>query len=588
MDFNAIYHRSNDNYCYPLNDNQLIINIKTGYDIKYVNIIQGDPFSKGILGGEETWTGTPINIPFKKRLSNQLWWTTTLEPEFKRLKYYFELQTSTETWYFFEDGFLNKEQMELEGRKMQCFIFPWMNSADIFTPPTWVNETIWYQIFPDRFCNGSKENDPKGTLPWRTNGPVKKGDFYGGDFKGIYDKLDYLHDLGITGLYLTPINLSPSNHKYDTTDYLQLDPSFGTPEEFKQIVSKAHSLGIRVMLDGVFNHSSTQFAPWLDVCENGPKSSYYDWFMVNEWPFDTSGQAAKKKQYFSFAFYDGMPKLNTNNPEVIEYFLQVCEKWMTTYQIDGLRLDVANEVSHLFCKELRARLKSINKDFYILGEIWHDALPWLRGDEFDSVMNYPLTQGIKNYWIDSSLNKEYFEYTINLCYTRYMHQTNDVLFNLLDSHDTKRLRSEVNSIDEFFQQLALLFAMPGTPCLYYGTEIALEGDCDPDCRRCMPWEEIDLGKYKERIALVKNLISLRKAEPLLRCSNFHFPNTFKNQRILEFRKTNYCGNYIEILINCSNEDLMLASNGNVLFSRHYEDSVLLKHGILFRKGKSTS
>ena len=588
MDFNAIYHRSNDNYCYPLNDNQLIINIKTGYDIKYVNIIQGDPFSKGILGGEETWTGTPINIPFKKRLSNQLWWTTTLEPEFKRLKYYFELQTSTETWYFFEDGFLNKEQMELEGRKMQCFIFPWMNSADIFTPPTWVNETIWYQIFPDRFCNGSKENDPKGTLPWRTNGPVKKGDFYGGDFKGIYNKLDYLHDLGITGLYLTPINLSPSNHKYDTTDYLQLDPSFGTPEEFKQIVSKAHSLGIRVMLDGVFNHSSTQFAPWLDVCENGPKPSYYDWFMVNEWPFDTSGQAAKKKQYFSFAFYDGMPKLNTNNPEVIEYFLQVCEKWMTTYQIDGLRLDVANEVSHLFCKELRARLKSINKDFYILGEIWHDALPWLRGDEFDSVMNYPLTQGIKNYWIDSSLNKEYFEYTINLCYTRYMHQTNDVLFNLLDSHDTKRLRSEVNSLDEFFQQLALLFAMPGTPCLYYGTEIALEGDCDPDCRRCMPWEEIDLGKYKERIALVKNLISLRKAEPLLRCSNFHFPNTIKNQRILEFRKTNYCGNYIEILINCSNEDLMLASNGNVLFSRHYEDSVLLKHGILFRKGKSTS
>ncbi len=586
MDFNAVYHRSNDNYCYPLNDKQLIINIKTSYDVLYVNIIQGDPFSEGILGGGELWNGESVNIPFKKRLANQLWWTTTIEPEFRRLKYYFELKTKDETWYYFEDGFVSEEQMQLKGRKMQCFIFPWMNSSDIYSPPAWVNNTIWYQIFPDRFCNGSLENDPKSTLPWKSEPVTNHNAFYGGDLAGVLKKLDYLKDLGITGLYFTPINLSPSNHKYDTTDYFQLDPSFGTPEELKQLVKKAHDFGMYIMLDGVFNHSGSSFAPWLDVCENGPKSKYYDWFIINEWPFDKNGQASKKKQFFTFAFYDGMPKLNTNNSEVRNYLIQICETWIKEYQIDGLRLDVANEVSHVFCKELRIRLKKQNPNFYILGEIWHDALPWLHGDEFDSVMNYPLAQSIKNYWIDTSQTNESLEHTINLCYTRYMQQTNDVLFNLLDSHDTKRLRSEVATLDEFFQQLALLFAMPGTPCLYYGTEIALEGDYDPDCRRCMPWDDIADGKYKERIELVKTLISLRKSEPLLRCNNFHFPNSFKNPRVIEFQKVSWYDNYIEIIINCSNETLKLSEKGKLLFSRYYKNGNLLKDGILFRHIKA--
>ena len=119
MDFNAVYHRANDNYCYPLNEDELIINIKTGYDVKYVNIIQGDPFSAGILGGGETWNGQALNIPFKKRLKNQVWWTTTIKPEFKRLKYYFELQTENERWFDFEDGFVSEEQMNLSGRSRQ-------------------------------------------------------------------------------------------------------------------------------------------------------------------------------------------------------------------------------------------------------------------------------------------------------------------------------------------------------------------------------------------------------------------------------------------------------------------------------------
>lgn len=583
MDFNAVYHRTNDNYCYPLNEDELVINIKTGYDVKYVNLVQGDPFKSGILGGSESWSGEAVNIPFKKRLKNQLWWTTTMRPQFKRLKYYFELITETEKWYYFEDGCLSEEQMWMEGRSHQCFVFPWMNPADIPVTPSWVNDTIWYQIFPERFCNADPSINPEGTLPWRNKGSVRNDEFFGGDLQGIISKLDYLKELGISGLYLTPINESPSSHKYDTTDYRRIDPHFGSEETFRTLVEEAHKRQMKIMVDGVFNHCGSQFAPWQDVCRKGPESEYYDWFMINDWPFDQNGNAAQAGQYYSFAFYDSMPKLNTNNPRVREYLLEVCQMWVREYDVDGLRLDVANEISHVFCKQLRTRMKEIKPQLYILGEIWHDAMPWLRGDEFDAVMNYPLGESIKDFWIDKSLRNEDFEYTINRCYTGYMQQTNDVLFNLLDSHDTKRLRSDVKNLDEYFQQLAVLFAMPGSPCIFYGTEIAMEGSYDPDCRRCMPWEEIEAGKYKERMEIVKSLIHLRQEEPLLRNRNFHFPNRINRPRVIEFMKVAWEKSYVEVIINCEEEDVEVAMEGTILFKRHYIDNILLKNGILIRK-----
>lgn len=585
MDFNGVYHRANDNYCYALDEDKLIINIMTGYDVKEVNIYQGDPFKSGILGGGESWDGEKVNIAFKKRLKNQIWWTTTVEPEYKRLKYYFELITDTEKWYYFEDGFLSEVQMHLEGRSRQCFVMPWMNSSDIAVTPTWVNDTVWYQIFPERFCNGDESINPENTLPWREEGKVKNSEFFGGDIPGITKKLDYLQELGITGIYLTPINESPSSHKYDTTDYLKIDPHFGTEQDFKELVDRAHEKGIRIMVDCVFNHSGQKFAPWQDVVEKGPESEYYDWFIINEWPFNHKGGAAKKKQYYSFAFFDDMPKLNTNNEVVRRYFIDVCRKWVEDYGIDGLRFDVANEVSHTFLKELHSEMKTINKDIYLLGEIWHNAMGWLRGDEFDAVMNYPLGQSIKDFWIDKSLTGEDFEYTVNRCYTGYMQQTNDVLFNLLDSHDTKRLRSEVHSLDEFYQQLAVLFAMPGSPCIYYGTEIAMEGGHDPDCRRCMPWNKIEAGEFDERMEVIKQLIALRKNEKLLQSRNFHFPAEYKNPRLIHFTKVGWVDNFVEVLINCSEDEIEVLDGGEILFARHFENGKLLQNGILFRRNK---
>lgn len=583
MDFNAVYHRASDNYCYMADEDRLIINIETGYDVKYVNIVKGDPFANGILGGSEGWDGVAENIPYKKRLKNKLWWTTTIEPEYKRLKYYFEIITDTEKWYYFEDGFLNEKQFELEGRSRQCFVMPWMNASDVNRTPKWVNDTVWYQIFPERFCNGNPSNDPEGVKPWKEEGKVTNGEFYGGDLKGITNKIAYLKELGITGIYLTPINLSPSSHKYDTTDYEVIDPHFGTEEEFKELVECAHNAGIKVMLDGVFNHSGEQFAPWQDVRQKGPESEYFDWFFINKWPYDSAAWNAKNGDYYTFAFFDNMPKLNTNNPAVQEYFLSVCEKWVTTYKVDGIRLDVANELSHTFCKKLRERLKSIAPDVYILGEIWHDSIAWLRGDEFDAVMNYPLAESMKDFWLEKEATNDDFEMTINRLFTRYMQQTNDVLFNLLDSHDTKRLRSQVSGEGEFYQLLAILFAMPGSPCIYYGTEILMEGDYDPDCRRCMPWSKIEAGQFDKSIAIVKQLIALRQREELLRSRNFHFPRTYPNERLIQFLKAGWGKDGIEVLLNCSEEKQILEPGGEILFSLNASQKEILPEGILIRR-----
>ena len=582
MEFTGVYHKTSEQMSYALNDKELVVNLKTGYDVKQVFIIHGDPYDAGILGGNEKWNGTREEIVYKKRLSHQIWWTTTLVPPYKRCKYYFELRTDSEVWYYFEDGFLTEEQVNMEGRLLQYFIVPWMNPADVNRTPVWVNDTVWYQIFPDRFCNGRVDNDGEDVLPWQT-GPVKRTEKYGGDLEGIRQRLPYLEKLGVTGIYLNPIMEAETNHKYDTKDYTKIDPAFGDDETMKRLVTEAHGRGIRVMVDAVFNHCGRKFAPWLDVQEKGRESQYADWFMVQDWTDIRRHENTRDGRFYSFAFADWMPKLNTNNEEVIRYFCGVCEEWIRKYDIDGIRFDVGNEVSHYFLKRMRRHLKKIKPDIYLLGEIWHDAIQWLAGDEYDSVMNYPLMSGIHDFFLDSLADREEFERMVNRCYTMYMQQSNNVLFNLLDSHDTERLMNRFHDLDIFYQQLAVLFTLPGSPCIYYGTEIAMEGGFDPDCRRCMPWDEIDLGKYEDRIRQMQTLIRLRKTEKTFRSLHFHFLNEYGNKRCVHYIKLDECQHKIEVVLNCSEEPVHAGERGEILFSRRFEGGTLLPKGTLIRR-----
>lgn len=582
MEFTSVYHKTSEQMSYPLNEDELIVNLKTGYDVKRVFIYYGDPFEWGILGGKEQWKGKKEEVFYKKRLHHHLWWTTTLKPKFKRCKYYFELHTEEETWYYFENGFLTEQQIGMTGRMLQCFVVPWMNPADVNKTPDWVNDTVWYQIFPDRFCNGTPEKNGSDIEKWRT-GPVSNKERFGGNLEGIRQKLPYLHDLGISGIYLNPVMEAESTHKYDTRDYTKIDPHFGTNEEFTQLVEEAHALGIRIMVDAVFNHCGINFGPWKDVVEKRSKSRYADWFMIQDWDTVEKHGDTRDGRFYSFAFTDRMPKLNTNNPEVIRYLCQVCEKWIREFDIDGIRFDVGNEISHCFLKELRRHLRSIKPDLYLLGEIWHDASQWLQGDEYDSVMNYPLTSGIQDFFLDRTMEKDEFEYMVNRCYTMYMQQNNNVIFNLLDSHDTERLMNKCRDLDIFYQQLAVLFTMPGSPCIYYGTEIALEGAHDPDCRRCMPWEEIGSDENQERIASVRSLIHLRMQEDACRSLYFDFPHRYSQKRCVEYIKLDQAGKQIEVLLNCGEEPIEIQGEGEILFSRRCAGNILDVRGTLIRR-----
>lgn len=581
MNFAAVYHRTANQYCYPKDCDHLVIHIRTGYDVDRVFIHEGDPFLAGILGSMNRWTGIRTELVEQKELKHHLLWSITVTPQYKRSKYYFELWSGDEQWFYFEDGFYTEAEMNRPGKILAYFIFPWMNPVDILRTPDWVNRTVWYQIFPDSFCNGDPSINPEHVHPWKCEPITGHAPTYGGDLAGIISRLPHLQRLGVTGLYMTPVFKSRSNHKYDTANYRMVDPCFGTNDLLRELVDQAHERGIRVMLDCVFNHTGTDMMMWQDILKNGPASPYADWYMINKFPVLPDGNT-RDGRYYSFAFAERMPKLNTNNPEVRAYLLDTVRFWIETFDVDGLRLDVGNEISHLFIRELRTMVKAMKPDFYLLGEIWHDAAEWLQGDEYDSVMNYPFATVISNFWIYPEWTRKDFEYSINQAYTTYMEQANDVIFNLLDSHDTNRLIDKTGgNRDIFYQQLALLFTLPGSPCIYYGTEIIMEGSYDPDCRRCMPWEAIDRGDYDDRIRELSSLISLRKDHPAARSSRYHFTYELPGDRILEYVKES-SDEKIKVILNCESSAVSIPADSisPILYSRGYANGVLVPDGIL--------
>lgn len=436
---------------------------------------------------------------------------------------------------------------------------------------------LWYQIMPDRFCRGDMEPKRHPLRKWQDPKNIHFWDFYGGDLKGITQKLPYLQELGITGIYMTPIFLSGSNHKYNTSSYDVIDPDFGTEEDLIRLVDTAHSMGIRVMLDAVFNHSGTELPQWQDVMGKGPESPYWDWFFVNQWPQPKIPGKTEDGRFFSFAFTGMMPKLNTSNPEVIEFFAKRCRYWVENRKIDGIRFDVGNEVSHRFLKVLNARLKSLNPDIFLLGEIWHDSVQWLQGDEYDSTMNYPFMENLHNFWLDNQSSRELM-YAMNRCYSLYTQQVNRVLFNFLDTHDTMCLLTRCCSKDIFYQQLTVLMTLPGSACIYYGTEIAMEGGDDPDCRRPMPWHKVDDDACSADRKEVAALIALRKAHPHLRRGRVMWKHFDGAPRLVCYGLHTSGDTVITVYINAEDKAVTVHAN-NILYSRHLKGSFLLPGGV---------
>lgn len=419
----------------------------------------------------------------------------------KRLAYVFKLSDENETYYLSENGL--EEVYDFENFYFTSFHMPYIHEADFFEPVEWMKNAVFYQIFPERFRRGDFSKDDSYINQAWEDLPTPSS-FTGGDLKGIIEKLDHIKDLGVTCLYLTPIFISPTNHKYDTIDYFEIDPQFGSKEDFKKLVEKAHSFGIRIVLDAVFNHMCHENPVFKDVREKGKESIYYDWFYI-----DGDKADIEKINYETFAHVYNMPKLKTSNKEVQDYLIKIGKYWIEEFDVDGWRLDVSDEVSHDLWKRFRKEIKSAKADAVIIGENWHNAEAFLRGDELDSIMNYAFTNTCLDYF-KGKISAQKASDKLNMILMRNRDAANRMMLNFLDTHDTPRFITEIGgSLDKTLAAIALSVVYMGANSLYYGTEVGLEGKGDPDCRRTFPWEKIEekqdvLGKIKEILAVKKH------------------------------------------------------------------------------------
>ncbi|HYH02957.1 MAG TPA: glycoside hydrolase family 13 protein, partial [Bacillota bacterium] len=349
-------------------------------------------------------------------------------------------------------------------------------------PPSWAAQSIFYQIFPERFCNGDLSNDPVEKEAWDAQPTCFN--FFGGDLKGIIDKIPYLKQLGVTSLYLNPVFESPSNHKYNTSDFLKIDPSFGDIWTFKKLIQELHNAGMKLIIDGVFNHTGDTFKAFQDVLKRGADSRFKDWYYFHGFPV-VQGSNPNYDCWWNFGT---LPKLNYQNPEVVRYILRVVAFW-TSLGIDGWRLDVPNEVVFDFWKIFRRLVKSINPEAFIVGEIWDDPAGWLRGDTCDAVMNYQWRDAVLRYFAYGQSSADQLRVELAGLRANLPWETITSAYNLLSSHDTPRFLTLCGGERrKFLAALAFQFTYPGIPALYYGDEIGLQGDKDPDCRKTMQWD----------------------------------------------------------------------------------------------------
>lgn len=353
--------------------------------------------------------------------------------------------------------------------------------------PGWVSDSVFYQIFPDRFANGDPTNDPPGVEPWGSS-PTQWG-FQGGDLRGILHKLDYLTDLGVNALYLNPIFEGASNHRYNTTDYYRIDPRLGSLEDYDSLVTAAHRRGMRIVLDGVFNHCGRGFFAFYDVMERGPHSAYKDWFHVRRFPLDAYGPG-KAEAYQGWWDVKSLPKFNTSHPDTRRYLLGVARHWIER-GADGWRLDVPNEIDDdSFWAELRHEVKEANPEAYLVGEIWEADARWVGENHFDGLMLYPLRKLILDFIADEALTASGFVEKVESLTRAFPEGFRDHHYLLLGSHDTERVRTLCGGDAQRVRLAALIqFTFAGAPAVYYGDEVGLEGGKDPDTRRAFPWKE---------------------------------------------------------------------------------------------------
>ncbi len=561
MNKQAILHIPQSKYCYPIDQNTIAIRLRMDKedDVDRVEVVYECKY-KFYLEKKSA------EMEAKYQDDLFIYYETQLKLEDVRLTYVFRIWRGKECSYFSEDGLTPTYNFKL--CHYNSFQFPYINKSDIHEVVDWMQGAVFYEIFVDRFYCGKKDKDTAYiNLPW---GEIPKPkSFAGGDIPGITQKLDYLQSLGVNGIYLTPVFKSISNHKYDISDYKTIDEHFGTKEEFAGLVGELHKRGMKIVLDGVFNHCSTLLPQFQDVISKGKVSEYFDWFIIRGDQVDT-----ENINYEVFGFSSYMPKLNTSNPKVQDFLLDIATFWIREYDIDGWRLDVSDEVSHTFWRKFREEVKRVKPDCVIMGENWHDAYAYLQGDQYDGIMNYAFTKACLDYYAFDTFDAKGFAQKLNHLLMRNNGRVNTMMLNLLDSHDTDRFYTSVNkNKDRLLSAIAVMNIYMGALCIYYGTELCLEGGYDPDNRRCFDWEEAHWDfPYMETL---KKLLAL-KQKPTVKKGDIHI--TYDEN--LCYLSRTYLGSEILLIVNQSGKTVPLSKTGTVLVENKLTEDGLSTDGFV--------
>ncbi len=505
ISFESVLHIPLSQYAFAVNNQELVIRIRTKKnDLNKCQLYYGNRVNQKMPLPVEM-----VDMELRHKDEFFDYYETKLVLSYCRICYYFRLEKE-ECWTYYYDNRFTKylPNYELEGQwidgRSEYNQYPFILKEEVIRMPEWFQNAVVYNIFPDSFANEKNGLEEK-KVSYLLENTRESENRLGGTIKGITANLDYLQELGFTCLYLNPIFVAGEYHKYDILDYYHIDPCLGTEEEFKLLVDELHERGMRIIIDGVFNHCSWYFFAFDDVIRNGEKSRYCKWFYELNFPIYRPSEEQDILKYTCFAYVPNMPKLNTSEIEVQKYFADVGAYWVREFHVDGWRLDVANEVNREFWRIFRHAVKAENPNAILIGEVWENAETWLRGDAFDTVMNYEFRRICKEYIAFGEINAKEAAYQFEKMWLRYPSMVSSVQLNLLDTHDVPRFLSLCRGdIKKWELGCLLLLFLPGVPSLFYGDERGISGILEYDYRKNMEW-----NKGKAFYEIIKKLVAFR-------------------------------------------------------------------------------
>ena len=517
-------YRCSDVYITP--DRRVGIRIRTGCEVNEVYLVYHDPYA--YQDGRWVCQRTPMTCT--GGLRGRKLFACEISCPTRRIKYFFILKDGKEELQYSEMGITRGYDVMY----LPCFFVPYIYDEEILNVPSWIKKTIWYQIMPIRFYAGDDFQNGEGA---ETDGENR------GTLKGIIQKLPYLQKLGINGIYLNPVFQAASYHKYDVTNYEKIDGHLGSREDFICMCREIHKRKMHLMLDVSLTHCSDQNPLWQDVLRNGRQSRYYSWFRVE-------CKSDGTLDYETFAFEHGMPKFNTENPELTAYFAdRVIVPWMKA-GVDAWRFDVADEISDQMLQHLKAVMRSVDPQSVMIGEIWHNATEWIRPEELDGVTNYALSRAILSFVASPEHSADVYRSAVNDILGSYSPEQLKGCAGLLDSHDTPRIRTIFkDDIRKIKLALFLMMTFYGAPTIYYGTERYMAGGADPDCRHYPDWND-DSPRVREMTDFVRLLASMRtEYQELANEGSFDWRDS---REILIFERS--ASKRLLIAVNCSEEE----------------------------------